>query len=108
MANNFIGKYAEQRKEILENHAPDMYKAMLENGSLEEHLMSVQNMAEKYVENYVARFVNSDEYLKAEKKDPFEAMRMLNMTTLEAEDAAYRIWVANLESNEENDEDEEE
>lgn len=111
MANNEIkvqGKYAEQRKDILENHAPDMYKAMLENGSLEEHLVSVQGMAERYVENYVARFKNSDEYLKAEKKDPAEAMRMLNMTTLEAEDAAYRIWVANLESNEENDEDEEE
>lgn len=111
MANKEIkvqGKYAEQRKEILENHAPDMYKAMLENGSLEEHLMSVQDSAERYVDNYVARFVNSDEYLKAEKKDPAEAMRMLNMTTLEAEDAAYRIWVANLESNEENDEDEEE
>ncbi|MBD5444282.1 MAG: TnpV protein [Lachnospiraceae bacterium] len=109
MANNEIkvqGKYAEQRKEILENHAPDMYKAMLENGSLEEHLMSVQSSAERYVDNYVARFTHSDEYLKAEKKDPAEAMRLLNMTTLEAEDAAYRIWVANLESDEENDEDE--
>lgn len=109
MANNFIGKYAEQRKEILENHAPDMYKAMLENGSLDEHLMSVQDSAERYVDNYVARFVNSDEYLKAEKKDPAEAMRMLNMTTLEAEDTAYRIWVANLpEDNETDDESEEE
>lgn len=110
MNNNEIkvqGKYAEQRREILENHAPDMYKAMLESGSLEEHLMSVQDSAEKYVDNYVARFVNSDEYLKAEKKDPAEAMRMLNMTTLEAEDAAYRIWIANLESGEEDDEEEE-
>ena len=109
MNNNEIkvqGKYAEQRKEILENHAPDMYKAMLENGSLEEHLVSVQNMAERYVDNFVARFTHSEEYLKAEKKDPAEAMRMLNMTTLEAEDAAYRIWIANLESDEENDEDE--
>lgn len=107
MINNEIkvqGKYAEQRKEILENHAPDMYKAMLSNGSLEEHLMSVQNMAERYVENYVERYKNSDEYMKAEKKDPAEAMRLLNMTVLEAEDAAHRIWVANLESDEEDDE----
>ena len=109
MANNEInvqGKYAEQRREVLENHAPDMYKAMLENGSLEEHLENVQKSAESYVENYIARYTNSDEYLKAEKKDPAEAMRLLNMTTLEAEDTAYRIWVANLESDEENDEDE--
>lgn len=111
MNNNEIkvqGKYAEQRKDILENHAPDMYKALLENGSLEEHLVSVQGMAERYVENYVARFANSDEYLKAEKKDPFEAMRMLNMTTLEAEDAAYRIWVANLPEDKETDDESEE
>lgn len=106
MANNFMGKYAEQRREILENHAPDIYKAMLESGSLNAHLKSVQDMAEKYVENYVARFVNSDEYLKAEKKDPAEAMRMLNMTTLEAEDAACRIWVSNLDGGEEDDEEE--
>ena len=105
MENNFIGKYAEQRREILENHAPDMYKAMVESGSLEEHLESVQKSAEQYVENYIARYTNSDEYLKAEKKDPAEAMRMLNMTILEAEDTAYRIWVANLpETDEENEE----
>lgn len=108
MDNNEIkvqGKYAEQRREILENHSPDMYKAMLENGSLEAHLVSVQDMAAQYVENYITRYTNSDEYLKAEKKDPAEAMRLLNMTTLEAEDAAYRIWVANFpEDNEENEE----
>ncbi len=101
MENNFIGKYAEQRREILENHAPDMYEAMVESGSLEEHLESVQKSAEQYVENYIARYTNSDEYLKAEKKDPAEAMRMLNMTILEAEDTAYRIWVANLPETEE-------
>lgn len=105
MENNFIGKYAEQRREILENHAPDMYEAMVESGSLEEHLESVQKSAEQYVENYIARYTNSDEYLNAEKKDPAEAMRMLNMTILEAEDTAYRIWVANLpETDEENEE----
>ena len=105
MENNFIGKYAEQRREILENHAPNMYKAMVESGSLEEHLESVQKSAEQYIENYIARYTNSDEYLKAEKKDPAEAMRMLNMTILEAEDTAYRIWIANLpETDEENEE----
>ena len=110
MDNNGIkiqDKYAEQRRKILENHAPDIYIAMLENGSLESHLISVQDMAEKYVDNYVACYINSDEYLKAEKKDPDEAMRMLNMTTLEAEDTAYRIWVANIPENGENEEDNE-
>ena len=73
MANNEIkvqGKYAEQRREVLENHAPDIYKTMLEQGILEEHLENVQKSAEQYVENYIARYTNSEEYLKAEKKDP--------------------------------------
>lgn len=89
---NEQGKYAMQRKDMLENHAPDMYKAMVKNGSLGEHLSSVQEMAEKYVKNRVDRYRRSDEYLEAERKDPFNAMRLLNMTILEAEDAAYRIW----------------
>lgn len=110
MINNGIkvqGKYAMQRMEVLENHAPDMYKAMVENGSLEEHLEAVQSSAEKYVENYIAHYANSDEYLNAVRKDPAEAMRMLNMTTLEAEDIAYRIWIANIPEDEENKEDNE-
>ena len=103
---NFYGKYAEQRREILENHAPVLYKSMIENGTLEHHLMSVQDSAAEYVDSCVARFQNSDEYLKAEKENPAEAMRLLNMTTIEAEDAAYRIWIANIP--ESGDEDEEE
>ena len=108
MKNNYIGKYAEQRREMLENHAPDMYKTMLEDGSLEAHLEAVQSSAERYVEKYIARYTNSEEYLNAEKKDPAEAMRLLNMTTLEAEDAAYRIWVAYFPENDEDNADEEE
>lgn len=110
MTNNEIkvqGKYAEQRREVLENHAPNIYKAMLEQGILEEHLENVQKSAEQYVENYIARYTNSEEYLKAEKKDPAEAMRMLNMTILEAEDAAYRIWIANFPENEDEETEEE-
>lgn len=110
MNNNEIkvqGKYAEQRREALENHTPEVFKAMVEQGILEEHLESVQKSAEQYVENYIARYINSEEYLKAEKKDPAEAMRMLNMTTLEAEDAAYRIWIANFSENEDEETEEE-
>ncbi len=110
MANNEIkvhGKYAEQRREVLENHAPEVYKTMLEQGILEEHLENVQKSVEQYVESYIARYTHSDEYLNAEKKDPAEAMRMLNMTVLEAEDTAFRIWIANFPENEdeENEED---
>ena len=43
----------------------------------------------------------------AEKKDPAEAMRLLNMTTLEAEDTAYRIWVANFPEDDEEESEEE-
>lgn len=109
MNNNeksFYGKYAEQRREILENHAPVLYKSMIENGTLAQHLMSVQDSAAEYVDSCVARFQNSDEYLKAEKENPAEAMRLLNMTTLEAEDAAYRIWIANIPENDDEDEEE--
>ena len=106
--NKFYGKYAEQRREMLENHAPDLYKSMIENGTLEHHLMSVQDSAAEYVDSCVARFQNSDEYLKSEKENPAEAMRLLNMTTLEAEDAAYRIWIANIPENDDEDEEEDE
>lgn len=93
---NIQGKYAMQCMEMLENHAPDIYNSMLENGSLEDHLAYVQNMAENYIENCVDRYTHSDEYLNAEKKNPFEAMRMLNMTILEAEEAVYRICAASI------------
>ena len=53
--NKFYGKYAEQRQEMLENHAPDLYKSMIKNGTLEQHLMSVQNSAAEYVDNCVAQ-----------------------------------------------------
>lgn len=103
--NKFYGKYAEQRREMLENHAPELYKSMIGNGTLEAHLMSVQDMAAKYVDDRVDNFRNSDEYLEAEKKDPAEAMRLLNMTALEAEDAAYRIWISNIPESDEDEED---
>lgn len=33
-------------------------------------------------------------------------MRLLNMTVLEAEDAAYRIWIANIPESDDEDEEE--
>ena len=90
------GKYAEQRRIVLENHAPDMYEAMLSDGSLEAHLADIQDTVSRYVEKRVEAYKISEEYLSAEKKDCFEAMRLLNMTILEAEDFAYRMWIASI------------
>lgn len=98
------GKYAEQRRIVLENHAPDMYEAMLSDGSLETHLADIQEMVSSYVEKQIEAYKISEEYLTAEKKDSLEAMRLLNMAILAAEDSAYRIWIANIpESDEETD-----
>ncbi len=55
-----LGKYAEQRREILERNRPDVYNAMLESGSLNAHLTAVQEKAANYVENYVARYTHSE------------------------------------------------
>ena len=90
------GKYAEQRRTVLENHALDMYEAMLLDGSLESHLADIQETVSHYVEKRIEAYKTSKEYLSAEKKDCFEAMRLLNMTVLEAEDLAYRMWIANV------------
>lgn len=90
------GKYAEQRRTVLENHAPDMYESMLSDGSLESHLANIHETVSRYVESQVEAYKASEEYLTAEKVDCFKAMRLLNMTILEAEDSAYRVWIANI------------
>ena len=90
------GKYAEQRRIVLENHVPDMYEAMLSDGSLEAHLADIQETVSRYVESRVEAYKTSEEYLTAEKANSFEAMRLLNMTVLEAEDFAYRMWIASI------------
>ncbi len=61
-----------------------------------------------YVDMCAEKYRMSEEYRNAEKKDPFEAMRLLNMIVFEAENAAYREWIGNVpeEKNEEEDEDE--
>ena len=108
MRNNEVrvnGKYAEQRRTVLENHAPDMYEAMLADGTLEAHLVDMQETVSNYVETQVEAYKSSKEYLAAEQNDSFEAMRLLNMAVLEAEDTAYRIWISNIPESDEEDED---
>lgn len=100
------GKYADRRREILMEHAPEVYEAMEADGSLEAHLMSVQETVSDYVDMRAEKYRMSDEYRLAEKNDPARALRLLNMTVLEAEEAAYRMWIGNIPENE-NEEDEE-
>lgn len=99
------GKYAEQRRTVLENHAPDMYEAMIADDTLEAHLADMQEIVSNYVETQVEAYKSSKEYLAAEQNDSLEAMRLLNMAVLEAEDTAYRIWIANIPESDEEDDD---
>lgn len=96
----FIGKYAEQRREVLENHAPEMYSVMTAEGTLEKHLEDVQNRVSVFVEKAADSFRMSEEYKNTEAKDPFEALRLLNMTVLEAENTAYEMWIGNVPDDE--------
>lgn len=100
------GKYADKRREVLMEHAPEVYEAMEADGSLEAHLMSVQETVSDYVDMRAEKYRMSDEYRRAEASDPAKALRLLNMTVLEAEEAAYRMWIGNIPENE-NEEDEE-
>lgn len=85
------GKYASQRMEFLENHAPKLLADLEENGYLEEHLANIQETVAKYVERAAEHYKHSDEYLNA---PPDEAVGLLNMTVLIAESDAYRMWIA--------------
>lgn len=110
MTNNEIktlaqGKYAMQRREVLENHAPEMYERMQADGTLEEHLADIQERVSDYVELNVERYKQRAEYKEIQAVNPFEAARLLNMTVLEAENAAYRSWIASVPENDEDEED---
>lgn len=94
------GKYADRRREVLMEHAPEVYEAMEADGSLEAHLMSVQETVSDYVDMRAEKYRMSEEYRLAEKLDPARALRLLNMTVLEAEEAAYRMWIGNIPENE--------
>ena len=74
------GKYASQRMEFLENHAPKLLADFEKSGYLEKHLANIQE-----------HYKHSDEYLNA---PPDEAVGLLNMTVLIAESDAYRMWIA--------------
>ena len=94
------GKYAIQRKNVLKDHFPAAYQRMQMDGTLEEHLAYTQESVSNYVDICAERYKQTEEYKQTE---PMEAMRLLNMTVLEAEEAAYRSWIAIDEYEEEED-----
>lgn len=97
------GKYASQRREFLENHAPKLLADFEKSGYLEEHLANIQETVAEYVEQTTEHYKHTDEYLNAL---PTEAFGLLNMTVLTAESDAYRMWIAvSSEDEEETDED---
>ena len=92
------GKYASQRMEFLENHAPKLLADFEKNGYLEEHLANIQETVAKYVERAEEYYKHTDEYLNA---PPAEAVGLLNMTVLIAESDAYRMWIADCPEDDE-------
>ncbi len=97
------GKYASQRMEFLENHAPKLLTDLENDGYLEEHIANIQETVSGYVERAAEHYKHTDEYLNA---SPDEAAGLLNMTVLIAESDAYRMWIADQpEDEDEEDED---
>lgn len=103
-----MGKYAIQRKQFLENHAPRMLQAMAENGTLDEHLASVQKYVSEYVSERVSKYeCTNEEYRAAQDNGDFQlASSLLHTETLYAEYDAGREWIFVLPEDEEHDDEE--
>lgn len=96
------GVYAMKKIDFLRNHSEKRLNQLIEDGEIYEYLDNIQKSASEYVDNYIDSYVKSEEYKKIEAVDPFDAMRKLEMTILEADNEAYKIWIAALdEENEE-------
>ncbi len=104
------GKYAEQRVEFLENHAPDILSAMVEDGSIYEHLNFVQDIVREYVNGYVDKMKLSEEYQEAERECDLAAMNKLittAVTTAEFEVGSEWIYaIPDVEEESDSEEDE--
>lgn len=103
------GKYAEQRVKFLDEYATDMLDAMVADNSIYEHLNFVQELVSEYVNNYVDKVKQSDEYKKAESECDLVKMNSI-ITTAQttAEFDAAEEWIFSVpETNGEADEAEE-
>ena len=100
------GKYAEQRVKFLEEFASDMLDAMVADNSIYEHLDFVQDMVIRYIDRYVDKVKQSDEYVKAEREcDLVEMNKIITTAQTTAEYDAAEEWIfAVINTDEEADE----
>lgn len=88
------GKYADQRMKFLEEHAPDMLEAMVNDGSIYEHLCFTQELVSEYVDGFVNKTKQSMAYKKAESEcDLAEMNRIIATAQTVAEAEAGTEWI---------------
>lgn len=91
------GKYAELRVKFLEEHAPNMLEAMINDGSLYEHLDFVQSLVNQYIDKYVDKSKQSAPYKKAESEcDLAEMNNIITTAQIIAETDAGAEWIYTL------------
>lgn len=90
-----MGKYASQRKQFLENHAPRTLQSMIESGTLDEHLQTVQKLVSEYVSDRVSEYErNNEEYRVAQDSGDFQrAYSLLHTETVYAEYDGGSAWI---------------
>ena len=100
-----MGKYASQRKQFLENHAPRMLQSMIESGTLDEHLQTVQKLVSEYVSERVSEYErNNEEYRAAQESGDFQrAYSLLHTETVYAEYDGGSAWIYVLPDGEDTD-----
>ena len=85
--NKLIGKYGRMRLRYLQEHRKGLYSVMLLNGTLQDHLVEIDEVAKRRIEEMVdqsAKIEGIDEELKA--RDPMEWVRRMNRIRAQAEE----------------------
>ena len=85
--NKPIGKYGRMRMSYLKEHRKGLYSVMLLNGTLQDHLVEIDEVAKRRIEEMVdqsAKIEGIDEELKA--RDPMEWVRRMNRIRAQAEE----------------------
>lgn len=86
-----IGRFGRQRKRFLKEHRPDVYMELALNGTLHEHLVSIDQDAKEQIElisEQLAKAEGVTEALKA--SDQLEWVRIMNSCRARAEGTVIR------------------
>ena len=86
-----IGRFGRQRKRFLKEHKPDVYMELALNGTLHEHLVSIDQEAKGQIElisEQLAKAEGVTEALKA--SDQLEWVRRMNSCRVRAEETVIR------------------